>query len=71
MLKDTDVVVAVCPDCGNEAQHEIGWLKAHPVFRCACGSALENDPIELVRVMNANSPHPLLSIRMQRSRFEE
>lgn len=69
-MEDSNVVIALCPGCGNPAQDEIGWLKAHLAFRCGCGWALENDPVELVRALNAKSSDQVLTVKMQRSKFE-
>lgn len=56
MLKDSDFITVVCPNCQHEFFKEVGWLKNNVAFHCGfCQHRLKHNPRELLRLVNAES----------------
>ena len=64
MLDDFDSIPVRCPHCRKKSDQEIGWLKAHAHFKCACGRVIQCDYNKLMEFLRDQAAYPLTAFEL-------
>jgi len=70
MPRDSDSVVVVCPHCGRQAEHEIGWIKDHAHFRCSCGRLMTYNYDKFLKFLREEATYVAAKFMMDASLME-
>lgn len=52
-IKEVEIDLPACPDCGHQTRKKIGWLTTHTQFSCRCGSIIGLESKELAEAIRS------------------